>query len=615
MKIIYSQLKEFLPDLKKPARKVADDLTMIGHFNDHFETKEGEDLIGLEIRQNRGDCLGYYGIAKELSVLYDIPLITAKISLPKTKIKDKIPIKVKAKKETKRILAIKVANLKNRPSPSWLRKILRLHDINSVNLLVDLTNYVMLLYGIPCHAFDTAKSTDKLIWELNNGRYQQFTTLDGTKIKLEKNTFLISDADGASSLVMLGGKRSGIQLDTKETIIEMAIYDQIKVRKDSKNLNITTEASIRLEKDLDPELIPQAFKHLISLVLDNCQGVIVSNLYDYYPQKAKKIKIPFDSKKPSAYAGIEIPKSFSVSVLKRLGCLIKNGLIIPPTIRKDLNLEEDLIEEVIRFYGYDRIPTNQLISKKSLLDITPKILYLIEYLREALTKLGYDEVRSWPLIQEKYYRKNKELKGIKIITTQNNINSDFPILRQSIISSLKFQEKQYQKLKVPQPQFFEIGKVFYQKDNQFREHFSLGIYHPLKEKLKTDLKKLSKKLTITAKIENDNFVEINLEKALKKMKQIPQSKPNKRKSKAVQELTKQIISLDANVILKKREAPKKLIKKYASKIGNKHLWQLVITDIYQDKKKKEYKYTFRAYYYNLDDKTAKRIHLKVFGLV
>jgi len=615
MKIIYSQLKKFLPNLKKTAQEVANDLTMIGHFNDSFEIIEGEKIIGLEIRQNRGDCLGYYGIAKELSVLYNIPLTNLEITLPKTKVNYRLPIKIKAKKQTHRILAIKISGLRNHLSPQWLKKIIGLHDINSINTLVDLTNYAMLLYGLPCHAFDTNKSTDQLVWELNNGQYQKFTTLDNSQVALEKDTFLISDPSGASSLVILGGKRSAIKLNTKETIIEMAIYDREKVRKDSKNLNISTEASIRLEKDLDPELIPQAFKHLIKLVLDNCGGEITSNLYDYYSQKPKKIKIPFDSKKPSAYSGIEIPKYFSTTILKKLGCKINGNLVVPPTIRKDIKLEEDLIEEVIRFYGYDRIPINEPINKKPLPDITPKILYLIENIREILIRLGYDEVRSWPLIQKKYLYKNKDLDRAKTISTENNINSNFPILRQSIISSLKFQKAQYQKLKLPQPQFFEIGKVFYQKNGQYQEHFSLGIYHPSRKTLKSDLKELLKKLAVEIKIENDNFAEINLEKLLKKMKQIAKIKLSKNKSKAVQELTKQIISLDANVILKNKETPKKLIKKYANKIGNKYLWQLVITDIYQDEKRKEYKYTFRAYYYNLDDKTAKKIHLKAFGLV
>lgn len=637
MKIIYSKLKKLLPKIKKTPRQVADDLTMLGHFADSIEKNGSETIIGLEVRQNRGDCLSYLGIAKELSVFYNTPAQIFKINLPKTKLNYSLPIKVTAKKETKRIIALRVSKIKNSSSPKWLKRFLQFHDINSINLLVDLTNYIALIYGIPCHAFDTKKSGNQLTWEINQNKYKKFTTLDQTFLELKKDTFIISDKNGAASLVMLGSKRAAIDLNTTETIIEMAVYDRVRVRQNAKSLNVVTEAGLRLEKGLDPKGIPQAHSHLIQLVLKYCGGEITSKTYDYYPQKQKPKKILLDLKKPSLYAGVKISDSFSKDVLARLGCKIKSKdgqklSVTPPSFRKDINLEEDLIEEIIRFYGYNQIPTDQPIKKNNPRDITPKILYLIDWVKSILTALGYDEVRSWPLIQEKYFYHSKILnQKVKPVYVQNSINSDFPVLRQSIISSLARQKKQYQKYKLPQQKFFEVGKIFYKAKNEYQETHSLAIYQSNAEQLLIDTQELIEKLGAKNKkvsleqFRGGEFIEINLEELQKQVSlkdlsnwrnKLPRGKEKTTDTKqAAHELTRQIIDLDANVVFKKEQDPKKLLTKYSKKIGSKYLWQLTITDIYRDHEKKVFKYTFKALYYNLDDKSAKKLHLNSFNLL
>ncbi len=620
MKIIYSELKKLIPNLDKSARQVADDLTMIGHFCDGFEKTEGEEVISLEVRQNRGDCLGYYGIAKELSTLYDIPLIIDKTILPKTNINYNLPIKATAISEIQRIMAVRVTGIKNKLSPDWLKKFLSFHDINPINTVVDLTNYIMIWYGIPNHAFDTAKIGKQLAWELNKGKHKYFTTLDGTKIKLEDDTFQVSSENGVASLAgIVGGKNSGIELDTKETLVEMAIYNRSKVRQDSRKLKVITEASIRLDKELDTELIPQAFSHLISLILENCGGEITSRIYDFYPKKPESKVIPFDFKKPSLYSGIKITEGFGKKVFKNLGCEFKATGIVPPTLRKDIGIEEDLIEEVVRFWGYHNIPSNKPIAYKKMTDITPKIVYLIENVRDILTRLGYDEIKSWPLIKKKDNRKNKQLSGVKPIYTENSINNDYTVLRMSIISSLINQEKQYKRYKLPQQKFFEIGKVYYQANDRYCEHYSLGVYDNDKNALKLALGALEKQLNVqinkkeTFQTNSGVCAEIHLEKFLKQAKIKKEITPQRSGHESIKELTRQIITLDANVVLNKEENPKDLLKRYRQKLS-KHLWQIAITDIYLDQKSNKYKYTFQASYFNIDDKTAKKIHLEAFNL-
>jgi phenylalanyl-tRNA synthetase beta chain len=629
MKVIYSELKKLLPDLHSDYQKLRDDLTLIGHFASGYEEIDGEQIYDLEIRQNRGDCLGYYGVAKDLSVFYNTPLITPTQSKLESGSKYDLPITVKAQNDVKRVLAIKITNSKVAKSPDWLKKFLKLHDINSINNIVDLTNYVMLVYGIPCHAFDTKKTTDNLIWEINGNRFQKFTTLDGTVLDLEPENLIISNSERVLSLSFIGGNNSGITEDTTEIILEMAIYNRSRVRKDSRNLRTITEASVRLDKDLDTELIPEAFSYLVKLIQDNASGQIVSNIFESYNVKPVIPTIEFDPKKPSAFAGIDIPTDFSIDVLKRLGCQLKQNdnvyLVNPPSIRKDITLEEDLIEEVIRFWGYNKIPLNEPISSEVLPDITPPVLYLNESLANILVSLGYDEVRSWPLIQEKSQIKELQKPDELPIFTQNSINSEYPLLRQNIISSLRDQYDQYNRYKLPVQKFFEIGKVFHQNPTgEYCEHYALGIFNKLEAdfKLFDDILKNKLKINVTPMTLNNftgNYYEYNLNEIVNTI-DVAYLKENNlfeneyTKKTTAYELTGQLITLDANVTFDSEQDPLDLINLYSQKIDKNILWQVVITDIYQDIKTGKFRYTFRVTYFNTDDKTAKKVHLESFGL-
>ncbi len=621
MKIIHSQLQKLLPGLKTSPQQTANDLTLLGHFCAGLEKKQKEEIIDLEIRQNRADCLGYYGIAKELSVLHRLPLSLAQYPQQKFKT-NPVPITVTSQNGVQRLLACTLNQVKNSPSPPWLAKLLTLHDINPINYLVDLTNYIMIYWGLPCHAFDQGKIPSGLIWE-DSTRSQSFTTLDGTVLNLDLNTLQIKSDSNIVSLTFIGGKNSKVDLDSSDILIEMAVYDPARVRHDSRQYKTITEASIRLDKFLDPNLIPLAFSHLISLIETHCQGQISSDLFDFYPKPTQALPITFHPEKVNLFAGISIPKKFSLTTLKSLDCQIKkqkNYSVTPPTFRSDLNIEEDLIEEVIRFWGYQHIPTNKPISSRKFKDITPPLVYFIEHIQKILISLGYDEIRSWPLISEKQAPKNK--KGL--VYTENNINNHFPILRHSLLPSLENQVYQYQRFKVHPVQIFEIGKVYYQNKKGFQEKYQLGLYQPNLSILDKNLRELFKSLKIKPSCPNLNisppispYLEIDLEKLIKfapaKLTKTP-TFPTPPQTKSY-ELKKQIITLDANLILKEKKDQEKLLKTYTRKIGERNLWSLSITDIYHDPQTKKYKYSFRASYFNLSSAQAKKIHLKSFNLV
>jgi phenylalanyl-tRNA synthetase beta chain len=603
MKLIYSHLQKFLPTLDVEPQKLRDDITMIGHFVNFYEEIEGEIIFDLDIKVNRGDCLGYYGLARDLSVYYNIKLVSPFPQREMPEGQRDLPIKVLTD-NVKRVMAVKLSGLKNQESPDWLQKFIRFHGNKPINLIVDLSNYIMFMYGIPNHAFDTKKSSEELVWEMNP-KYKEFISLDVTSLKLSKNILMINNPEKALSLSFWGGEACAIENDSADIIVEMAVYNPAVVRQNSRELKSVTEASIRLEKQLDPELIPLAFNQLINLILENCGGQISSAIFDYYSQQIELPQIKFNCQSPSKISGIDIAANFSVDCLTRLGCQLSTIddlksiiSVTPPSIRSDITLPADLDEEVVRFYGYQEIPANQPLSFKEVSDITPKINYLIDELKDKLVGLGYDEILSWPLVSEPLDPKT-------VIATQNSINSESIYLRQSLIPSLKEQLDQYQRLKLNATQFFEIGKVFSCINNQFVEKFSLGIYNSNSDQLNSDLDELNLK----AQISDSNFAEIILDN-------LP--KPSTYSPKVIDydayELTSQLITLDANVNFDAQQDSFELIKKYSQIIGRKYLWQLVIADNYQDQKTQQFKYTFRATYFNTDDKTAKSIHLKSFNL-
>ncbi len=600
MKLIYSHLQKFLPDLKVPPEQLRDDLTMIGHFTNYFEKVENEIVFDLDIKVNRGDCLGYYGIARDLAVFYNLKLNNLASPLHQGKMsagQKGLPIKIETDTVT-RVMSVKISNIKNQESPEWLKSFIRIHGTNPINTLVDLTNYIMFMYGLPSHAFDTAKSTENLIWQLNPG-FKEFISLDGSKLELNKDILMINNPTEALSLCFWGGQKCAIDLNTSETIIEIAVYNPTTVRQNSRFLKATTEAGTRLEKSLDPNSISIAFNHLVDLIQQNCGGQISSEIFDYYPNQKTITPIEFNFQKPSQVAGIDIPKDFIIDCFTRLGCQIDNNLITPPSIRTDISIEADLVEEAVRFWGYQKIPTDQPIAFKDVGDITPSEMYLIDQLKDKLVDLGYDEVLTWPLV-------SKPLDQKTVITTQNSINTESIYLRQSLIPSLKQQLDQYSRYKLTNPQFFEIGKVFSKIGDKYIEKNALGIYNSNINQLRKDtLSFLSKDIIVF----DNNFAEIIIDDLNKPINYSPKVESN-----SAYELTSQIITLDANITLNDQEDPIQLIKKYSDIIGQQILWEMIITDIYHDSKNNKYRYTFRVSYFNIDDKTAKDIHLSAFNL-
>ncbi len=651
MKVLYSEIKELVPRLKASPKEVGEALTLTGFMMDGFTEvsyKGKKDyLLSLEIRQNRADCLSVIGLAQEVAAYYNLKLNIPTVK-PISKNTKKLDIKIETKKETKRVLAIKIDNVKNIESPEWLKDYMSFYGLNSAGLLVDLSNYVMMMTGYPSHLIDFDKTEGSICWSINNS-FKEITTLLGSVTKLNNNEIIIRDNNSVLALAgIIGGKTDSIDIKTKSIIVEIAIYDRSIIRKNSRSLSITTEASRRLEKDLDPNGADYAMKMLVALILKYAGGQVASSLFSYYPKKYISLKIQFDKELPSKLAGIEISPKDTLRILKGLNFQVisKNNklTVTPPTSRMDVSLPEDLAEEVIRIYGYNHIPTNETPCLEIVKNITPKNIVLAEKIRDVLTSLGFDETLSWPLTQ-KGINDKFNYSDLKEITTQNSVNDLFPHLRQSIAAGLLNQMTEYFKKGVEYIDIFEIGKVFGESGKNYLEHESLGILSAtknnnlpqFKDKVESLLRLLgfenvkyfeSKlkprisnpescwdifvnnqnigilyKLTPSETKLNIYFAEIDIEKITKLLTSVDNN--------PVVELTQKLIPLDVNIELDEKDSIFEYLDNLEKKINKKNIWSINIADIYQMEEKK--RYTLRVTYEELSDKEAKDTHLKTFG--
>lgn len=654
MKILYSQLKQLIPGLKADPKEVGHVLTMNGFMMDGFEeveyTGKADNLMSFEIRQNRADCLSVIGLARETAAYYglklDLPKI-GKISFTK----EPLSIEVNAREKIKRIAAAEISGIKKAGSPPWLKELLELEGIKSINLLVDLSNYVMLFTGYPSHLLDVDKLSKPIAWSLND-KFNQVTTLDGTKVELnKKNELIIHDDKKILALAgMVGADSATITEETTNVIAEMALYDRALIHDNSRSLRIITEASNRLEKDLDPSGIDYAFDLLLSLILEQAGGRLASSRFEYYPAKDKAVNIVFDPATPSIFSGIEIPEERAIEVLKNLRFTVeKNGkkyLVTVPADRLDVTMPEDVVEEVVRFVGYENIPADEVPSLPITPDITPRVISLAEKIRDILPVLGFDEVLSWPLTNSALNSKTNYLDWGKI-STVNSVNEESPDLRQSIAASLFFQLEEYKKKGLEYISIFEIGHVFGKANGKYLEHEALGIMSHESdntknfENFRSDVEKMLRYLGISdidykkaartprtanpysawdiqihgkilgtiyksaeEKAGATYFAELNLTETAEILKEI--------KNNPAVELTQKLVTLDANVEIAENESISKAISGVKKQIKPSNLWSIRILDAFplQDKTR----YTIRVTYQEMSDQEAKELHRKVFNI-
>ncbi|MCL2056667.1 MAG: phenylalanine--tRNA ligase subunit beta [Oscillospiraceae bacterium] len=320
-------------------------------------------VVEFEITSNRPDCLSVIGLAREASATFDKPFTveTPAVKAGAGDIGGLLSVTVENTELCSRYSAAAVKNVKIAPSPRWMRERLRACGVRPINNIVDITNYVMLEYGHPMHAFDLRHVNGGKIIVRNAEEGESITTLDGTQRSLSTEMLVIADEKSPSAVAgVMGGEYSGIYGDTQIVIFESACFSGPSVRMTAKKLGMRTESSGRFEKGLDPENAMKALMRACELVELLGAGEVCDGFIDVRTPPREPVKIPLDCAWINAFLGSEIPESEIISILRKLEFTVEGGVVTVPSFRGDVSIKADLAEETARIYGYNNIPSAPL---------------------------------------------------------------------------------------------------------------------------------------------------------------------------------------------------------------------------------------------------------------
>ncbi|MEI8143661.1 MAG: phenylalanine--tRNA ligase subunit beta [Candidatus Berkelbacteria bacterium] len=418
---------------------------------------KGDTVFDLEITTNRGDCLNHIGMAREIAVFEELPEIqlpTISLSETSEEAKDLITVTVEDSMACPQYTARVVKNIKIGPSPEWLRERLVACGVRSINNVVDITNYIMLDLGQPLHAFDLKKVAKGKI-EVRFARTDEtILTLDGALCKLTPEVLVIADIEKPIAIAgIMGGAESEIDEKTVDIVIEAAEFDRKVVRRGKKIINISSEASYRFERGIDSEKVEYALNKAAKMMSDLCSGEIAKGIVSAGNQITRStIKIEYD--KIATILGLDISAPEMDSILTRLGFSIDKGVATIPSWRHDILLWQDLIEEVGRIHGYDKIKPLPLV-KIDKPEVT--VFAAKEYLKDLLVECGFSEVKNYSFMSEK----DTALSGLdcsELLEVANPLQPENKYMRPTLLPLMLknvAQNSTFDPILI-----FEIGQVF-----------------------------------------------------------------------------------------------------------------------------------------------------------
>ena len=438
------------------------------------DCKPGDDIhaaIGLddttvefEITSNRADCLSVLGIAREAAATFQKPFNYKK---PEYKgvsedINKYLSVNVENTDLCHRYIGGIVKNVKIQPSPRWMRERLRACGVRPINNLVDITNYVMLEYGQPMHAFDIRYLAGGKINIRNAHAGEKITTLDGVERGLSPEMLVIADVETPVAVVrIMRGEDSGIMDDTQAVVFESACFDGASVRRTAKKLGMRTDASARFEKGLDAHgcmpAILRAFELCELLGCGEPLNSVIDCDYNTRPQAV----VPFDPDWTNAFLGTDIPAQDMVGYLEKIGFEVRDGNVYSPSFRIDIESKADIAEEIARFYGYNNIKGTIItgIANAKLTD-RQKLERKVE---SACVSMGLNQINTFSFISPKYYDKirlpqNSSLRKSVVIT--NPLGEDTSVMRTTVLPSMCEVVARNYNYRNPEAALFEIGTEY-----------------------------------------------------------------------------------------------------------------------------------------------------------
>lgn len=469
-------LKEFVP-ISLPTKELAWRLTELGLSVEKILNLEEEDVLELEITPNRSDLLSIIGIAREIAAIGKKKIKLHSVSLP-TPSKN-LPIAIHNDfKLFPRYTGIILDNISVKPSPAWLQKRIKQLNLRPINTIVDITNYVMFETGIPLHAFDYDQIKGNEINVLLSKGGEEFTSVDEKSYKLPKNAIIIKDKERIIDLCGIkGGLNSGIADITSRVYLQVTADDPVLIRRASHVLALRSDASAIFERGVDKGGLLNSLKRAAGLILDFSGGEVASDIVDLKEKEFNPWKLNLDLERLKKVLGITIPEEEVISILKSLSLNpVKSGKNIQltiPTYRQDLKIEEDLIEEVARVYGYNRFSPTFINSSIP----TEKISYFKNYSFEEKVKnivsgCGYTEIYTYSLVSGSQLSKLGELKDALKLTNPVSLDYEYlrPSLKGNLLTALKSNISNF-----PDANLFELGKVYKGNPQKPEEIYHLGL--------------------------------------------------------------------------------------------------------------------------------------------
>ena len=468
---------------------VLDDTIKVGALAPNIFDIENDQIFEIGLTPNRADAMSHLGTARDLKaglVQKDINLefITPSVSAFHTDNRTlKIDVDVINKDLAPRYCGVTISGLKVKESPTWLQHRLKAIGLSPVNNIVDATNYVLHDLGQPLHAFDAVKVTGNKIEVKTLKAGTKFITLDGIERELHEDDLMICNAEKPICIAgIFGGIDSGVTENTTSIFLESAYFNPVSIRKSAKRHALNTDASFRFERGIDPNITEYALKRAALLIQELAGGEITSDLVDIYPNKIEdfQVRLSFDNAKK--LIGKEIPRETIKSILTSLEIKVNNvtetglGLTVP-AYRNDVQREADIIEEILRVYGYNNIEIteklNASISKTSRFE-DHKIQNVIG---NQLASQGYYEILSNSLTTPNYVALSEQLKEEHNITMLNPLSNDLSVLRQSLLFSGLEALKYNINRKRADLKFFEFGKTYHDYNDSRAEYKHLTLFN------------------------------------------------------------------------------------------------------------------------------------------
>ncbi|MBU2951808.1 phenylalanine--tRNA ligase subunit beta [Tamlana agarivorans] len=467
---------------------VLDDAIAVGMPVADLYDVENDQVFEIGLTPNRADAMSHYGTARDLKAglaqkEINIELITPSVSAFNVGSRIlKIDVDVKDKELAPRYCGLTISGLKVKESPAWLQNRLKAIGLSPINNIVDATNYVLHDLGQPLHAFDANKIEGHKIEVKTLEAGTKFTTLDGVERELHADDLMICDAEKPMCIAgVFGGAHSGVTESTTSIFLESAYFNPVSVRKTAKRHALNTDASFRFERGIDPNITEYALKRAALLIQEIAGGEITSDIIDFYPKKINDFEVRLSFENAKKLIGEEIPKEIIKRILSSLEIKVNNvtetglGLTVP-AYRNDVQREADIIEEILRVYGYNNVKTTKKLNASIATTSRFEDYKVQNIIGNQLASQGFYEILSNSLTTPNYVKLSEQLKDEHNITMLNPLSGDLSVLRQSLLfsglESISFNINR----KRGDLKFFEFGKTYHGYGDKREEFKHLSLF-------------------------------------------------------------------------------------------------------------------------------------------